>query len=57
MKGTLGESNHWTAWLIDAQTFKNHLEPGCKMIADSITESYMRRRLMEGLTSYGSRHW
>jgi hypothetical protein len=47
MKGTLGESNHWTAWLIDAQTFKNHLEPGCKMIADSITESYMRRRLME----------
>lgn len=34
-----------SAWLIDAQTFENHLEPGARMIADSITQSYFRRRL------------
>lgn len=45
MRGSIGEANHWTAWLIDAQTFENHLEPGARMIADSVTESYMRRRL------------
>jgi hypothetical protein len=46
MKGTIGEANHWSAWLIDAQTFDNHLAPGCRLIADSLTPSYFRRRLM-----------
>lgn len=46
MRGSIGEANHWTAWLIDAQTFKNHLEPACKLVSDSVTESYFRRRLM-----------
>jgi hypothetical protein len=45
MRGSIGEANHWSAWLIDAQTFENHLEPGARMIADSVTMSYMRRRL------------
>jgi hypothetical protein len=46
MRGTLGEANHWSAWLVDAQTFENHLEPGARLVADSVTESYFRRRLM-----------
>lgn len=46
MKGTIGEANHWSAWLIDAQTFDNHLAPGCRMVADGLTPSYFRRRLM-----------
>jgi len=45
MRGSIGEANHWSAWLIDGQTFENHLEPGARMIADSITMSYMKRRL------------
>jgi len=46
MRGSIGEANHWSAWLIDAQTFENHLEPGARLIADSVTMSYFRRRLM-----------
>lgn len=46
MRGTIGEANHWSAWLVDAQTFENHLEPGCRLIADATTESYFRRRLL-----------
>lgn len=46
MAGTIGEANHWSAWLVDAQTFDNHLAPGCRLIADGITPSYFRRRLM-----------
>jgi hypothetical protein len=66
MKGTIGEANHWSAWLIDAQTFDNHLAPGCRLIADSLTPSYFRRRLMApaplgwGLTrdeAYSVRVW
>lgn len=53
MKGTIGEANHWSAWLIDAQTFDNHLAPGCRLIADSLTVSYFRRRLMAPLDGGG----
>jgi hypothetical protein len=51
MKG-VGTANHWTAWLIDAATFKNHIEPSVRMIVDSITESFYRRTLVKdyGLT-------
>ena len=53
MRGSLGEANHWSAWLIDAQTFENHLEPGARMIADSVTQSYFRRRLMMSVADGG----
>lgn len=46
MRGSIGQANHWSAWLIDAQTFENHLEPGCRLIVDAVTESYMKRRLL-----------
>lgn len=42
----IGDANHWTAWLIDASTFKNHVEPSVRMIVDSVTESFFRRTLM-----------
>lgn len=53
MRGSIGEANHWSAWLIDGQTFENHLEPGARLIADSITQSYMRRRLTMSTTDGG----
>ena len=53
MRGSIGEANHWSAWLIDAQTFENHLEPGARMIADSITMSYMKRRLTMSVADGG----
>lgn len=45
MRG-IQDANHWTAWLIDAQAFKNHLEPTCRLIVDSLTNSWFRRMLM-----------
>jgi hypothetical protein len=53
MRGSIGEANHWSAWLIDGQTFENHLEPGARLIADSITQSYMRRRLTMSVADGG----
>lgn len=53
MRGTVGESNHWSAWLIDAQAFRNHLEPATRLMVDSITEGYFRRLLMLPITSGG----
>jgi hypothetical protein len=52
MKG-VGDANHWSAWLIDASTFKNHVEPSVRMIADSITESFFRRTLTMPETAGG----
>jgi hypothetical protein len=49
----VGDANHWTAWLIDASTFKNHIEPSVRMIVDSVTESYFRRTLMLPVSQQG----
>jgi hypothetical protein len=52
MRG-IGDANHWTAWLIDAQSFKNHLEPGCRLIVDSLTDAWFRRLLMMPVSDGG----
>jgi hypothetical protein len=51
--GGLGSVNHWTGWLVDATTFKNYIEPDCRLIADSITMSYFRRTLRLPITEGG----
>lgn len=43
----LGDSNHWSAWQIDASTFRYHLEPGVRRMADSLTVAYLRYNLIE----------
>ncbi len=38
----MADVNHWTAWQIDASTFRNHLEPGIRVMADSLTSAFIR---------------
>lgn len=42
----MAEVNHWTAWQIDAATFKQHLEPGLRMMVDSLTAAMIRPALI-----------
>jgi hypothetical protein len=39
------DTNHWNAYVIDATTWRNHLEPGCRIEVDSLTVGYLRSRL------------
>lgn len=41
LTGTKG-LNHWSAWLIDEQTFKAHLEPLILTICSAMTQSYLK---------------
>jgi hypothetical protein len=43
----MGDSNHWSAWSIDANTVKNHIEPRAEIICDSLTVAYLRPMLRE----------
>lgn len=43
----LGDSNHWSAWQIDASTFRYHLEPGARRMVDSLTVAYLRYNLLQ----------
>jgi hypothetical protein len=49
----LQDTNHWNAYVIDATTFRNHLEPGVRMIVDSFTEGYLRPSLIQPVTEGG----
>lgn len=37
--------NHWTAWQIDMSTFRYYLEPGIRLMADSLTQCFLRQAL------------
>lgn len=39
------DSNHWTAWQIDEQTFKAHLEPLVIQICGALTSEFLRPAL------------
>lgn len=45
-----GGANHWSAWQIDEQTFKAHIEPMLTIIADGLTGGY----LIPGLIAMGA---
>lgn len=38
----LQDSNHWTAWQIDEQTWKGHGQPIAQQLCDDLTSSYFR---------------
>jgi hypothetical protein len=42
----VGDMNHWSAWLMDSTRFKNYIEPQVRLMADSLTEAYLRPSLM-----------
>lgn len=41
----LADVNHWTAWQIDEQTFKAHIEATAILVVDFLTTSYLRPSL------------
>ena len=41
----LGDTNHWSAWAIDDQTFKSYLEPYAQNFVLSLTWAYYRQAL------------
>lgn len=43
----MAEVNHWTAWQIDSATARHHLEPGARIMVDSLTQAFLRRALIK----------
>lgn len=43
----LADSNHWSAWQISDDTFRNHVEPLVQLMVDAITVSMFRGGLLE----------
>lgn len=43
----MADVNHWTAWQIDSATAKHHIEPSARLMADSLTTSYLRAALLK----------
>jgi hypothetical protein len=41
------DSNHWTAWLVDEQTWKAHLQPKAQQLVEDLTSAYFRPTLKE----------
>lgn len=45
-EGTQGESNHWTSWKVEEDTYKIYIEPLLKAIGDAISEHWMQPALI-----------
>lgn len=45
------DMNHWSAWSVTQDNWKNYLEPSARLIVDSLTEAYLR----PGLTMSSAR--
>jgi len=43
----MASANHWTGWLIDASSFRYHLEPSVRLQVDSLTGPFLRTNLIE----------
>ena len=43
----LQDSNHWSAWVIDEQTWKAHLQPVAQYLVDDLTAAYFRPALKQ----------
>jgi hypothetical protein len=41
----LGQANHWSAWQIDNSTYRYHIDPAVRIVADSLTEGFLRPAL------------
>jgi hypothetical protein len=42
----MGDANHWTAWQIDSSTYRYHIDPSVRTVADSLTEAFLRPALL-----------
>jgi hypothetical protein len=38
----MGEANHWTAWLVDDQTWSAHLQPMANLLVEDLTGVYLQ---------------
>lgn len=43
----MAEVNHWTAWQIDAATFRHHIDPMTRIVADALTDGFLRPALLD----------
>jgi hypothetical protein len=43
----LTDANHWTAWMVDEQTWKAHGQPKAQQFVDDLTSSYFRPYLRD----------
>lgn len=43
---SVADMNHWSAWSVSQENWKNYLEPHTRLIVDSLTEAYLRPSLM-----------
>lgn len=41
----MGQTNHWSAWLLDEQTISTHIEPLLSQIADALTRAWLEPAL------------
>lgn len=41
----MGDANHWSAWQIDSSTYRYHIDPSVRTIADALTEAFLRPAL------------
>lgn len=41
------DANHWTAWMVDEQTWKAHLQPVAQQLCDDLTSAYLRPALKQ----------
>lgn len=49
----LQDTNHWNAYVISDETWTNHIEPGERLIVDSLTEGFLRPILQLPTTAGG----
>jgi len=42
----MGDANHWSAWQIDSSTYRYHIDPSVRNVADSLTEAFLRPALI-----------
>jgi hypothetical protein len=43
----MSDVNHWTAWQIDAATFRHHIDPMTRIVGDAFTEGFLRPALLD----------
>lgn len=42
----MGDANHWSAWQIDSSTYRYHIDPTVRTVADALTEAFLRPALI-----------
>lgn len=55
----MADLNHWTAWAVDANTFRYHIEPHVKKLVDLLTTGFLRDYFVtaEGIDEATAAEW